>query len=225
MKKGVIITIDGPSAAGKGTVARKLSKRLKIGYLDTGAMYRAIALLSKRKDVCSEDDSAMEELLRAVRITFFTGEDLTPRVLLNNEDVTEAIRVPDISALSSDVARCAAVRGWLREMQREIGSSGDIVAEGRDMGTYVFPEAEHKFFLDASAPERARRRWLELREKGQDIALQEVALQMEKRDKQDTERRLAPLHPAPDAVIIDTNTLTADGVVDYILKAIQGAHG
>jgi len=202
MKRGIIITIDGPSGAGKGTLARAIAKRLGYSYLDTGAMYRAIALLIHRKNINIDNEKRLSEMLLQTHISFERDQNSNLRVFLNREDVTEEIRAREISKLSSDVATKKVVRDYLRGMQRRIALKGNIVTEGRDMGTYVFPNADFKFYIDASLSERARRRRIQL-------------------DKQDKERLESPLHPAPDAVIIDTTNLTVDTAIEMIMKTIM----
>ncbi len=224
MKRGIIITVDGPSGAGKGTLARAIAKRLRYSYLDTGAMYRAIALLVHRKNINIDNEKRLSEMLLQTHISFERDQNSNPRVFLNREDVTEEIRTPEISKLSSDVATKKVVRDYLRGMQRRIARKGNIVAEGRDMGTYVFPNADFKFYVDASLSERARRRRIQLKESGIKVSIEEVKSNIEGRDKQDKERLESPLHPAPDAVIIDTTNLTVDTAVEMIMKTIMEGH-
>ncbi len=223
MKKGIIITIDGPSGAGKGTVAQAVAKRLGFLYMDTGAMYRAIALLAHRNLVNLNDEKGLSELILGVHISFKINPDYNLRVFLSEEDVTEKIRTPEISRLSSDIATKKIVRDFLKAMQRRIGREGKIVAEGRDMGTYVFPNADFKFYIDASLEERAKRRWLQLKESGIEANIEDVKEEIERRDRQDRERQESPLHPASDAVIIDTTNLKVDEVVKKIIETIEEA--
>ncbi len=223
MKRGIIITIDGPSGAGKGTVARALAKRLGFLYMDTGAMYRAIALLAHRNLVDLNDEKEITELILGAHISLRTDQDCNLRVFLGEEDVTEKIRTPEMSRLSSDIATKRGIRNFLKAMQRKIGREGKIVAEGRDMGTYVFPNADFKFYIDASLDERAKRRWLQLKESGIKADIEDVKGEIGIRDRQDMGRQESPLHPASDAVIIDTTNLTADEVIEKIIKTIEEA--
>jgi len=218
----MIITIDGPSGVGKSTVSKSVARKLGFTYLDTGAMYRAVALQVKRESVDPGDDKRLKSLLDNTEIRFVGNNNGDPVILLNNEDVTGLIRTPEVSRLSSDVATKRAVRIKLVELQQEIGKDGNIVAEGRDMGTYVFPDAAFKFYLDASLDERARRRWKQLAEAGGGGDIESVKNEIIKRDAQDMERSESPLHPAVNAVIIDTTNLTSDEVTDRIIKEIQG---
>ncbi len=218
----MIITIDGPSGVGKSTVSRSVARILGLIYLDTGAMYRAVALQAQRNTVNINEDKELESMLNNTEISFRKNKNNDLVLMLNNEDVTDKIRTPAISRLSSDVATKGAVRRKLVQVQREIGKTGNIVAEGRDMGTYVFPEAGFKFYLDATLDERARRRWEQLKQSGNDADLEDVKNEIIKRDAQDKERSESPLHPARNAVIIDTTNLSADEVTDRIIKEVQG---
>ena len=218
----MIITIDGPSGVGKSTVSKSVARKLGFTYLDTGAMYRAVALQVKRESVDPGDEKRLKSLLDNTEIRLVRNDNGELVILLNNEDVTGLIRTPEVSRLSSDVATKRAVRVKLVELQQEIGKSGNIVAEGRDMGTYVFPDAAFKFYLDASLGERARRRWKQLEETGGGGDIESVKNEIIKRDAQDMERSESPLHPAVNAVIIDTTNLTSDEVTDRIIKEVQG---
>ncbi|MCI0482330.1 MAG: (d)CMP kinase [Candidatus Dadabacteria bacterium] len=218
----MIITIDGPSGVGKSTVSKSVARILGFTYLDTGAMYRAVALRIKRDSIDIDDDKSLESLLNHTEIGFGRKENGDLVIMLNSEDVTDKIRTPEVSRLSSDVATKRAVRIKLVNLQREMGKSGNMVAEGRDMGTYVFPDAAFKFYLDASLDERARRRREQLSQLGGDADIESVKNEIIKRDAQDMERSESPLHPAINAVIIDTTSLSSDEVTDRIIKEVQG---
>ena len=218
----MIITIDGPSGVGKSTVSKSVARILGFTYLDTGAMYRAVALRVKRDSIDIDDDKSLESLLNHTEIGFVRKENGDLVIMLNNEDVTDKIRTPEVSRLSSDVATKRAVRIKLVHLQREMGKIGNLVAEGRDMGTYVFPDAAFKFYLDASLDERARRRREQLSQSGDDADIESVKNEIIKRDAQDMERSESPLHPAINAVIIDTTNLSSDEVTDRIIKEVQG---
>ena len=212
MKRPVIVAIDGPAGAGKSTVAREVARRLGFLYIDTGAMYRAVALWAMRTGIALDDLHRLEQLAKQAQIEF-AGE----RVLLNGEDVTAGIREPLVSEAASKVAACGGVRRAMREEQRRIASSHSSVMEGRDIGTVVFPEAQIKVFLDANPKERAHRRAKEL-----GVAdSQEVAREMEDRDRRDRTRAEAPLTQAPDAEYLDTSGLTREEVEEAILKLVR----
>ncbi len=218
----MIITIDGPSGVGKSTVSKSVARILGFTYLDTGAMYRAVALRVERDSIDIDDYKSLESLLNHTEIGFGRKENGDLVIMLNSEDVTDKIRTPEVSRLSSDVATKKAVRIKLVHLQRELGKSGNMVAEGRDMGTYVFPDAAFKFYLDASLDERARRRREQLSQSGDDADIESVKYEIIKRDAQDMERSESPLHPAANAVIIDTTNLSSDEVTDRIIKEVQG---
>jgi len=220
-KKGIIITIDGPSGAGKSTVAQIVAEKLGLLYIDTGAMYRAVALLVTRSTINADNEEELERLVHNSSIIIERNSNNNLKVLLNNEDVSDKIRTPEISRLSSYLATKSAVRKRLKVIQLDMGTHGNIVFEGRDMGTYVFPRADFKFYLDASLDERARRRWLQLKGIGSRLSLDEIKSEIGKRDIQDQERSESPLHPARNAVIIDTTKLRADKVVEMILSEVN----
>jgi cytidylate kinase len=223
-EKKNIVTIDGPSGAGKSTISKLLAARLRYTYLDTGAMYRVVGLQVLRGGLDLEDQGAREKLaplLAALDMTLAPGEEgKETRAFLDGEDVSEAIRTPEMAMVASRVSAEPLVRKKLTEMQQRIGSNGAIVAEGRDMGTVVFPEAAHKFFLDATAEERALRRVKQLEEKGQKVQFDEILAQIVKRDQDDRCRSLAPLKAAADAVVVDSSAMTIEEVVDFMLACV-----
>jgi cytidylate kinase len=216
-----IVTIDGPSGAGKSTICQLLAARLGYTYLDTGAMYRAVGLKIKRTAIAADDQAALDRLLTDINIALQAGEGGT-RVILDDEDVSEAIRTPEMSMTASRISAIPAVRAKLTSLQREIGGRGRVVAEGRDMGTVVFPRAAWKFFLDATPEERARRRFLQLKEQGQVVDAAETLAQITMRDRDDSSRTLAPLKPAADAVIIDSSQMTIAEVVAFMAERVMG---
>jgi len=216
----VIIAIDGPSGAGKSTLAKHLAKELKFVYLDTGAMYRALALKVLRQGIDLADDARLEELIAGTEIDLEeTNGKLA--VLLDGVDVAGEIRTPEVSQMASKVSALRIVRARMLELQREMGRRGSVVAEGRDIGTVIFPDAEVKIFLDASAGERARRRYNELKGAGRAVDYEETLREIEERDKRDSERDLAPLRKAEDAVMMDSSNATADDVATKVLSHIR----
>ena len=217
-----IVTIDGPSGAGKSTVSQLLAQRLHYTYLDTGAMYRAVGIKIVRSGIDEHDEQALTRLLADLDLHLTTDEAGT-RVFLGREDVSQAIRTAEMGMVASRVSALPAVRRTLTALQQEMGKEGGIVAEGRDMGTVVFPGAPHKFFLDAGPEERARRRHQQLLEKGMASDYQEILAQIIKRDRDDSARALAPLKPAADAVIIDCSQMDAEAVVACMLQRIKGS--
>ena len=215
-----VITIDGPTGSGKSTVSRLLATKLHYPYLDTGAMYRVAALALKRAGLTVQDEQALAEICNDLDIRFAPEGD-TNRVYLGNEDVTQAIREPDMDLLASDASRLEVIRNAMTALQRKIGSQSLLVAEGRDMGTVVFPDARHKFYLDASTEVRVERRFQERENRGESISREKVREDLITRDHQDMNRTLAPLKPAEDALTIDTANLTPDQVVEKILKQLK----
>ncbi len=216
----LIIAIDGPSGAGKSTLAKRLAKELEFVYLDTGAMYRALALKVLRQGIDLADDARLAELIGS------TGIDLNENcgkmeVLLDGADVAAEIRTPEVSQMASKVSALRAVRARMLELQRAMGRRGNVVAEGRDIGTVIFPEAEVKIFLEASVSERARRRYDELIASGRAVDLVETLREIEERDKRDSERDVAPLRKAEDALMIDSSRVTADEVAALVLAHVQ----
>jgi len=216
----LIIAIDGPSGAGKSTLAKRLAKELGFVYLDTGAMYRALALKVLRQGIDLADDAGLEELIAATEIDLQeTNGNLA--VLLDGLDVAAEIRTPEVSQMASKVSALRIVRARMLELQREMGRRGSVVAEGRDIGTVIFPDAEVKIFLDASAGERARRRYNELKGAGRAVDYEETLREIEERDKRDSERDLAPLRKAEDALMMDSSSATADEVAAKVLSHIR----
>lgn len=197
-----------------------LAQKLKYLYLDTGAMYRAVALAVQKAKLDPEDEEALRQICAQMHIAF-TGEGDEQKVYLDGEEITQEIRRPEIGWLASVVSTKRPVREAMVHLQRKLGEKGRVVAEGRDTGTVVFPDAESKFFLTAQMEERARRRKEELSAKGYQVHIEEVKKEINRRDAQDTERELAPLRPAPDAHIIDTTQLDPQEVVDLMLAVIK----
>ena len=216
----LIVAIDGPAGAGKSTVAKRLAKELGYAYMDTGAMYRAFAWRVMKEGIDLSDEKKLERVLQDTSIELLE-QDGRSSVLLNGVDVTDRIRTPELSQLASRVSTSKIVRERMVELQRDMGSHGGVVAEGRDIGTVVFPNAEVKVFLDASSEERARRRFEELRSQGREVTVEETLEEMEQRDRRDRERDVAPLRKAEDAVVIDSTQAGVDGVVGRIMQEIK----
>lgn len=219
-EKGIVVAIDGPSGAGKSTVARQLAERLGYLYIDTGAMFRAVALTVKRSNISLEDDDALSELCRDMEITFIRQEGAY-RVLANGEDVSDAIRTPEISLLTSRISTKKVVREVLLHEQRRMGRAGNVVLEGRDIGSVVFPHAAVKFFLSASPEERGRRRFLELQSKGEKVTLEKTIEEVIARDAQDEQREHAPLCMAKDALPIDSDGIPVEEVLSRMEKIVR----
>lgn len=219
MKK-LLITIDGPAGAGKTTVSRALADRLGYRYIDTGALYRGVAHALRTQGVDPENDEDLKKLCSGLLLAFEKKEKGL-RLMANGEDITEQIRLPEITMLASAVSARPLVREYLLDLQRDLGKEKAAVFEGRDMGTVVFPNADVKFFLDASVSVRARRRYEELSTKTSQT-LRDVALDIERRDHNDSTRALAPLKPAADAIIIDSTDLTVVEVVERMVAHIEG---
>ncbi len=215
--KRIIVAIDGPAGAGKSTLAKRVADKLGFVYINSGAMYRAIALWALRLHVSLSDVHRLEQLATAARITFASGG----QVLLNEEDVTEAIHEPGISEAASQVSAVPAVRRALLALQRNMADQSSVVMEGRDIGSVVFPHAHVKIFLDAEPAERARRRALELGKRGRDTDVGAVAGQLRVRDERDRQRTEAPLVQAADAELVDTTNLSLDQVEQRILRIVR----
>jgi len=218
-----IVTIDGPSGVGKSTVSRRVAAAMGYTYLDTGAMYRAVGLFLDRLEVDVDKLEVLSHALDDLRLELFPSVDETGdvRVFLNGEDISAIIRTPEAAMTASRVSAIPVVREKLTEMQRNSGSRGNVVAEGRDIGTVVFPAARYKFFLDADPEERARRRVAQLRERGVEADKEEVLAMTLERDKNDIGREISPLRQAEDALRIDSTNITVEEVVTRILQKIS----
>ncbi|MDY6849297.1 MAG: (d)CMP kinase [Geoalkalibacter sp.] len=215
-----IVAIDGPSGAGKSTISRMLARRLNFTHIDTGAMYRCIALATLRRGIDPGDEAALAELCEQVRIDFMR-RDGQQRVILDGEDVSGEIRTPAVSLLTSRVSSVAAVRDKMVAMQREMGREGGVVLEGRDIGSVVFPDAGIKFFLTASAQERGARRYRELREQGHEVDLRQTIEEVVSRDEADSSRQHSPLTQAEDAILVDSTDMTIEQVVEMMARRVR----
>lgn len=211
-----VIAIDGPAGSGKSTIARLLAERLGFQYLDTGAMYRAVALAVHRNNLDPNDEDSVRKLLPTLSIDL-RGD----QVFLNAEDVSHLIRTPEIDLLASTVSKLPCVREFLTKLQRDFAEGSDIIAEGRDMGTVVFPETPYKFFLTASPEERARRRKKQLETQGEKVLYETILYQIKSRDKQDSSRSIAPLKVAQNAVVVDTTGKTIEDVLSEIIRSMD----
>ena len=221
MNKGLQVAIDGPASAGKSTVAKLVAKKFNYVYCDTGAMYRAVTLEVLNQGIDPNDEKAIAEIARQVKIDFEPGES-EQRVFLNGEEVTHAIRLPKVAENVSAIAAVPEVRAEMTRQQRQIAEKGGIVMDGRDIGTTVLPNAPVKIFMVASAYERARRRYVENKAKGiGTTSLEDLQKAIELRDKKDSTRKVSPLTQAADAVRLDTTNLTIDEVVDKISQIIK----
>lgn len=221
MAKKLLITIDGPAGAGKTTVSRALADRLGYCYIDTGALYRGVALAVKSRKIDPQDDAKLAQLCSELELTFIRNEKGL-RLLSNGDDISDDIRAPDITMLASAVSARPVVRQYLLELQRDLGDEKSAVFEGRDMGTVVFPDADVKFFLNASTRKRAQRRFDELKTDGSQT-LDQVERDIQQRDENDSTRALAPLKPARDAIVIDSTEMTVAQVVAEMLSLIESA--
>jgi cytidylate kinase len=211
-----VITIDGPSGSGKGTVARILAGRLGYKYLDTGALYRAVAWKAREEQIGNDNEESLRELVKTIRIDF-NGE----RIFVDDRDISSAIRTGEIGELSSQVSARPAVREGLFTIQRGLCIEGNVVIEGRDTGTTIFPESRNKFFLDASLKERARRRYEELKMKDSDTTMESVIEDIKKRDTRDSSRKASPLKQTDDMIYIDSTGLSIEEVIEEIIKNLK----
>ena len=214
--ENLVIAIDGPAGAGKSTISNLIAKNLGINYIDTGAMYRAITYK------CIKEDIDVNDIQRVVDLCSRTDVDFIDNyIYLDGQRLNEEIRTLQVSSRVSDVAKIPQVREFLLEKQREIGKRSDVILDGRDVGTHIFPDAKYKFFLNASAQERGRRRYQELIDKGQSVVLEEIIEDIKKRDYIDSTREVAPLVKADDAIEVDTTSMTIDQVVTYISDMVR----
>jgi len=214
----VVITLDGPAGAGKSTVAKALAKKLGIAYLDTGAMYRALTLKGLRLKMDLSDEEALTMLARNTKISFKEMPDGSLNITLDGEDVSVAIRTPEVTNNTYYAARTPGVRTLMVAWQRAIGEARSLVTDGRDQGTVVFTDARYKFYMDADVEERVQRRYKELIAAGKTVDLDQLRLDIKERDHKDFSRSVGPLKKAHDAIIIDSTALTVDQVVDKIMK-------
>jgi cytidylate kinase len=215
------LTIDGPSGSGKGTIARQVAKALGWNLLDSGALYRLVGLAAERQGLTGAGNSAIAAVASAMDVRFRTGPDGSEQILLDGQDVTRALRTEDCGRLASAVAVLPAVREALHRAQQAFRRPPGLVADGRDMGTQVFPDAGLKVYLTASASERAKRRHKQLKDKGIDVSLAALSRDIEDRDRRDTEREFAPLRPAADARVLDSSELTIDDVTRTVLQWVR----
>lgn len=216
-----VITVDGASGTGKGTVSQLVASRLGWNFLDSGALYRVLALAAQKHGVALDNEKALEVLGEYLDVQFIANPDKSPKIILESEDITAMIRTETVGNSASIVAALPAVRASLLSRQRAFREAPGLVTDGRDMGTVVFPDAEHKFFLTASPEIRAERRYKQLKEQGLDVNLGGLLEELRLRDKRDSERAIAPLKPAEDAIIIDTDHLSVMLVVEKILEEIS----
>ncbi len=223
MSNKIAVAIDGPSGAGKSSLARRAAERLGFIYVDTGAIYRTVGLAAARRGVDPEDAEAVAAMLPSLQIEIGHDETGVQRMRLNGEDVSEAIRLPEISAYASRVSALPVVRAFLMDMQRDMARRHSVIMDGRDIGTVVLPDAEVKIFLTASAEARAHRRYLELAEKGIETTEEEVLADINARAVRDTGRAAAPLRRADDAVLLDTTELTLEESLEALCELILGA--
>lgn len=221
-----VIAMDGPAGAGKSTIARKLARKLNYKYLDTGAMYRTVTLLALKENIELNDENKLSKIASKIKIDFLSPEDDGIfHVLLNDVDVTEEIRKPEVNQNVSRVARVKGVREAMVKLQRRLAVEGEIVVEGRDITSNVLPDADLKFFITASLAERAKRRYNELKEVDSGITISDIKQKIEERDRIDSERKISPLVKTDDAILVDTTDLNIEEVLNHILDIIEKGEG
>lgn len=216
MRNRIRIAVDGPSGAGKSTIAKAVAQRLSIDYIDTGAMYRAVGYKLLQEGVSLEDLEKVAEVLARTDIDFSCGN-----IYLDGENINDKIRTEEISRQASACSALGIVREKLTEQQQEMGARKSVIMDGRDIGTVVFPDAEYKFYITASAEERAKRRYKELLEKGQEAAYEKVLADIKQRDYNDTTRKINPLRKAEDALTVDTTEMSKEEVIDFICSRLS----
>lgn len=219
-RQGIVVAIDGPAGAGKSTVSKRLAAELGYRLLDTGALYRSVALVARDRDIAWDDEAGLARIAEALDITFRMREGVN-RVFVEGRDVSTAIRTPEMSDGASQVSALPAVRAGLLKLQRSIGAQGCVIAEGRDIGTVVFPDAGAKFFLTADEGARAERRHKELALVDPSVDLRATAAEMRQRDERDSQRKVAPLRPAEDAVRVDSSGMTIEEVVGVMRGVVR----
>ncbi|MBI3753670.1 MAG: (d)CMP kinase [Deltaproteobacteria bacterium] len=220
MKRGPVIAIDGPAGSGKSTLAKLLAKELGFAYIDTGAMYRAVALKAHEQKIDSDDENALKDLCSTINL-YFEAKANANKIFIDGNDYSEKIRTPFVSRLSSKVSSQKAVRDAMVRLQRLLAAKGSVIMEGRDIGTVVFPDADVKFYIDASPEVRGRRRYAELKEKGENVSLDTIIAEEKVRDQRDSTREHAPLKKADDAVCIDTSNMELQDVLAKMLKIVK----
>lgn len=223
MSSGFVVAVDGPSGAGKSSACRGLAQRLGFSYIDTGAMYRAVAYLASLRGIAPDDAAQLDVFSAEVVIEFIDGPDGAQSVIANGLDVTTAIRRPDVSQLASTISAHPGVRSHLVRAQQALGAAGNVIIEGRDIGTVVFPDAQVKFFITARPAERARRRSSELETRGVAADTGQVEAEQAERDARDSSRAHAPLKQAPDAVVLDTTDMSLPEVIGVMKQAVDAA--
>ncbi|MDC0946718.1 (d)CMP kinase [Nitrospinaceae bacterium] len=216
----MIIAIDGPAGSGKSTIAKFIAKRLNYRYIDTGSMYRAVAWSAEKKDIDLSDENAVSQWVTQLKIEF-VADPAGQQVKVNGENATGLLKNEVVGRGAAKVAAQKRVREILVAKQREIGESGNVVMDGRDIGTQVFPNAEVKFFMDADAEERGKRRYLELKEENLDVDLENIIAEIKQRDHEDRNRAISPLCPAEDAIKIDTTKFAIEEVIDKVMEQIN----